>query len=255
MKHLNRARISALQILAEYYCLQNKDIAKIFRRREPTPSDLRDARRNMVALLSEGLVNRLPYFDLQTEGVGWVYGLSDKGVMDYGGKTFDEHSARTLDHELEISNFHIALKPLCDERGLELYWQQTELKRGIHPDALFALTNAKGTYYFFLEIEKSKPGKYVNGEPGIIRKLAKYAEYYDTDQCGKDWNFRKFRVVIVQTNDTRRHNLLKALRENEKLNRRMFWLTIDPFYKGDIGGEIFRTPADPETGRYSFLLL
>jgi hypothetical protein len=242
-----------LEILAEYFCLRTRDVAHLLRNREPNQNALRSSRRTLELLFKQGLTHRIPYIepDRDAGGITYVHGLSDKGTRIAEGKTFDDHSIRTLDHELEISFFHIALKQI----PLKLYWQQSDLKRGIHPDALFALTNEKGTFYFFLEIEKSGLGKYINGEPGIIRKLLKYAEYYDTDQCAEDWNFRKFRTVIVQTNDTRRQNLLEALGENEKLARRMFWLTTGPLYKESIGGEIFCTPTDPETGRYSFLLL
>lgn len=223
----------------------------MLRNREPNENDLRSARRTLGLLWKEHLANRLPYFELDTEARSYVYGLSDKGVKLFGGKTFDEHSERTLDHELEISFFHIALKQMSGRNGLTLYWQQSELKRGIHPDALFALTNAKGTFYFFLEIEKSKIGNIKNGEPSIIRKLARYAGYYDSDQGQKDWNFRKFRVIIVQRTDARRQNLLKALQE--KFSHRMFWLATEPAYKEAIGAEIFLTPKDHSEKTYSFL--
>jgi hypothetical protein len=39
-------------------------------------------------------------------------------------KTFDEHSQRTLDHQLEISFFHIELKKFAAKNNLRLYWQQ-----------------------------------------------------------------------------------------------------------------------------------
>src|ERR1700741_5046792 len=92
----SEAQKAILQILAEYYCLRIPDIAHLFRRREPTPSDLRDARRNMVALLAEGLVTRHGYRELVD---GAVWGLSDNGVIDYGGKSFDEQRLSTLEHE------------------------------------------------------------------------------------------------------------------------------------------------------------
>src|SRR6266478_4106722 len=81
-----------LELLAEYYCLRNEDIARILRRHEPTPSDLRDARRNMVALLSDGLVTRHGYRQFVD---GAVWGLSDKGVIEHGGKSFDEQRLST----------------------------------------------------------------------------------------------------------------------------------------------------------------
>lgn len=35
-------------------------------------------------------------------------------LASLSAKTFDEHSQRTLDHELEIAFFHIALKAFCN---------------------------------------------------------------------------------------------------------------------------------------------
>ncbi|MGA2959062.1 MAG: hypothetical protein ABSF48_25505, partial [Thermodesulfobacteriota bacterium] len=78
--------------------------------------------------------------------VSHVYGLSDRGIKSFDSlyaayaKTFDDHSARTLDHELEISYFHIALNRFCDKHNLQLHWQQSDLKTAtIHPDAYFAI--------------------------------------------------------------------------------------------------------------------
>ena len=47
------------------------------------------------------------------------------------------------DHELEISFFHIALKKFAVKNGLKLYWQQSDLKHTISPDAMFALTDPR----------------------------------------------------------------------------------------------------------------
>jgi hypothetical protein len=74
------------------------------------------------------------------------------------------------------------------KNGLKLYWQQSDLKHTVSPDAMFALTDpakpeGKNTLYYFFEIERAKIGHYIKGEPSIIRKLAKYHEYYRTDLC------------------------------------------------------------------------
>jgi hypothetical protein len=209
-------------------------------------------------------VNRLPYLELDREsgGVTYVYGLSDAGVRFVTSvyqlaKTFDEHSQRTLDHELEISWFHMALKNFALKHKLTLYWQQADLKCTISPDAMFALTDPtkpeeKGTLYYFLEIERAKIGHYRDGEPSIMRKLGKYHEYYGSDACQKEWGtFRQFRVIVVQRTDERRRNLLKEL--NAQYNHRMFWLTTEAAYKKDLGSDIFLTPRDYEEALYSFL--
>jgi hypothetical protein len=215
-------------------------------------------------LLKAGVINRLPYIDVDRIAgvVQHAWGLSDKGVkfcesLWPEAKTFDEHSQRTLDHELEISFFHIALKKFCEKNKLKLYWQQSDLKCTVSPDAMFAITDpqkpeGKNTLYYFLEMERAKIGHYVNGEPSIMRKLGKYYEYYGTDKCEKEWlDFRQFRVIVVQRTDERRENLLKQL--NKENNHRMFWLTTESEYKRDIGGEIFFTSKDYPATAYSFL--
>jgi Replication-relaxation len=246
---LTRTKRRTLELLAEYFCLRTRDIAHLLHDREPTPNDLRSSRRTLELLFVQGLVHRIRYIepDRDRGGITYVHGLTDKGVACFGGKTFDDHSSRTLDHELGISFFHVALRRL----PFKLFWKQSGLKRGIHPDALFALTNHKGTYYFFLEIERSKIGNIRNGEPSITRKLDRYAEYYDTDQCERDWNFRKFRVIVVQDSDTRRRHLLEVLRD--RFPYRILWLTTEPLYKADMSGEIFATPRDYAERSHSLL--
>ncbi len=253
-----------LGILTEFYCLRPKDIANIRRKREPTEHDIRAARATLSLLLADNLVCRFPFYETdRTFGtISYVYGLTDKAVKMIGdpARPFSEHSVRTIDHELEISLFHIKLKKLCEQKHLELFWYQEgiNVSRGINPDAFFAITDpskpeGRNTNYFFLEIERSKIGNFKNGEPSITRKLTKYYEYFDSDACENDWNFRKFRVVIVQPSAPRSRNLLETLAE--KYQNRMFWLTTEPAYKENIGGEIFRTPKDYSKVAYSFLSL
>src|ERR1700728_2213348 len=213
---LTRAKREILEIIAEYFCLPTNYVAQLLRHRTPNENDKRSVRYTLGLLYRAGLLNRLPYLELDREsgGVTYVYGLSDKGVQFCKYlwptcKTFDEHSQRTLDHELEISSFHMALKTFAATHKLGLYWQQADLKCTVNPDAMFALTDPakpedKSTFYYFLEIERAKIGHYVNGEPSIIRKLGKYHEYYGSDACQKEWEmFQQFRVIVVQRTDER----------------------------------------------------
>ena len=226
--------------------------------------DSRYERKVLRELHDAGLVSAIPYFDLDSPygGRTFAYGLTDAGVklckpVFPFAKTFDEHSQRTLDHELEISFFHIALKEFARKSNLKLYWQQSDLKHTVSPDALFALTDpakpdGKNTLYYFLEIERAKIGHYVNGEPSIMKKLGRFYEYYGTDKCEKEWkDFKQFRVIVVQRTDERRENLLKQL--NKEYNHRMFWLTTEAAYKKNLGSDIFLTPRDYEEALYSFL--
>ncbi|MGD0799191.1 MAG: replication-relaxation family protein [Acidobacteriaceae bacterium] len=261
---LTKAKRESLELLAEYFCLRTNDIASLLRDRTPNENDKRSVRHTLGLLHQAGFVNRLPYLELdrETGGTTYVWGLSDKGVQSVQSffahaKTFDEHSQRTLDHELEISWFHMALKKFAIANNLTLYWQQSDIKRTVAPDALFAITDlakppGKNTLYYFLEIERAKIGHYQNGEPSIMRKLGKYHEYYGSDACQKEWGtFRQYRVIVVQPTEQRRENLLRQL--HETFNHRMFWLTTESLYRHDIGAAIFRTPKDGDARSYSFL--
>jgi hypothetical protein len=270
--HRTNAKRNTLRLLAEYFCLKTKHAAGLlFNTEDPTESQRFSTGRTLRLLFRDGLAYRISYYDLANDRSGkeFVYGLTDKGIRfveehdiydpDFA-KTFDEHSARTLDHELEITAFHIALKKFCIKHSLELHWQQCDLKKKtIAPDAYFAITDpakpaGKNTLHYFLEMERSKIGNMKNGEPSIIRKLGKFYDYYNTAVCEKEWySFRHFRVIVVLRNPTRMANLLKALEKQYK--HRMFWLTTEPMYKIDttsIGDEIFQTPKDYAQRSYSF---
>lgn len=255
MYRLTAAKRRTIELLAEYFCLRVYDTGKLLRSREPNESDVRTARRTLRLLWIEGLLHRIPYLNLTTEGVSYVYGLTDRAVEEYGGKTFDDHAARTLDHELEISYFHISVKQLCEKQGWRLYWQQADLKtKSIHPDAYFAMTDrkkpeGKNTHHFFLEVERSKVSRYEDGEPSILRKLARYYDLFDTQACENDWGFRQFRVVVIQRTEQRRRNLCNAFQE--KYRHRMFWLTTESKYREDIGANIFLTPKDGRAKSYA----
>ena len=114
------AKRAVLQILAQYFVLRSKDVAELLRGREPNQNDIRTINRSLKLLADDRLVHRIKYLDLATDVVGYACGLTDAGVSFTGqGKTFDDHSARTLDHELEISFFHLALEYYCRHQGLE----------------------------------------------------------------------------------------------------------------------------------------
>jgi hypothetical protein len=207
-------------------------------------------RRTLALLDEEGLAHGLTYIEPDRErgAPTGVWGLTDKALRDDSpailhinprAKSFEEQSTRTLDHELEISYFHIAIKNL----PLQLYWQQSDLKRGIHPDAYFALTDpskpaGKNTLHYFLEIEKGK-----KTFEDLLKKLGRYYELYNTDKCVKEWGFKQFRVIVIQKNEIRRGNLLKELAA--KYSHRMFWLATEEDRLS------FRTPKDFEETTYS----
>jgi hypothetical protein len=259
----NSTKLRLLALLAEFFCLRTKDAAGLLRNRAITESDARSVRRTLSILHRDGLLCRLNAGSA-CGGANYVYGLSDKGVAHAfkngystaATKTLDEHSLRTLDHEMEITSFHVALHRLCAARGLRYAWRQTDLKHTVHPDALFTVrdpADPKEDFRYFLEIERSKFGNYRNGEPQILRKLGAFHDYYNSTGCEKEWGFRQYRIVVVQRTDARREGLLKALRE--KHSHRMFWLTTESAYRDNIGGAIFKTPKDDATISFSFLTI
>jgi len=260
----NPTKQKILELLAEFFCLRTNDAAELLRNRTATESDARSVRRTLSILHRDGFLYRLPYFDSGRDrgGVSYVYGLSAKGVAHAfrngystsATKTLDEHSLRTLDHELEITAFHIALHRMCSARGLRYLWRQKDLEHTVHPDALFYVADPAHpgkAFCYFLEIERAKLGNYRNGEPQILRKLRRYYDYFNSTGCEKEWGFRQYRVVVVQRTDARREGLLTALRE--RYSHRMFWLTTEAAYREDIGGAIFMTPKDDAPVPFSFL--
>lgn len=260
----NPTKQRVLQLLAEFFCLRTKDATELLRSRAITESDGRSVRRTLSKLHRDGFLYRAPYLDAGHDrgGVGYVYGLSAKGVdhafrngySTLATKTLDEHSLRTLDHEVEITSFHIALHRLCAAEGIRYAWRQTNLKHTVHPDAVFNVVDPAHpgkAFCYFLEIERSKLGNYRNGEPQIFRKLRKFYEYFNSTGCEKEWGFRQYRVVIVQRTEARREGLLAVLRK--KCNHRMFCLTTEAAYRDDIGGPFFKTPKDDAPVAFPFL--
>lgn len=219
-----------MDLLTEYFCLRTKDVARLIRDREPNENDLRSIRFTLTQLHAQGLITRLPYYDLETKGDTSVWGLNDASVKaneqeGITSKTLDEHSRRTLDHEIDISVFHMSLAAQCAKNGWTLYWQQTDLDCGIRPDAYFALILPKGTFHFFLEVERAKIGNVKDGEPSILRKLGNYYNYYNSDRCHTEWDFKQFRVIIIRPTAEKATNLVRLLKDN--YDHRMFWITAD----------------------------
>lgn len=260
----NPVKQRVLELLAEFFCLRTNDVAALLRGRPIMASDARSVRRTLSILHRDGFLYRAPHLDSGHErgGAGYAYGLSAKGVAHAlrngfstsATKTLDEHSTRTLDHELEITALHIALHRLCSAKGIRYLWRQKDLKHTVHPDALFHVADPATpgkAFCYFLEIERAKLGNYRNGEPQILRKLRKYYAYFNSTGCEKEWGFRQYRVIVVQRTDARRDGLLTALRKT--CSHRMFWLTTETGYRTDIGGAIFMTPKDDAPVPFSFL--
>ena len=264
LPRINPTKQKILELFAEFFCLRTNDAARLLRNRVTTESDARSVRRTLSILNRDGFLYRAPHLDADRErgGITYVYGLSAKGVRHAlrngyatpATKTLDEHSIRTLDHELELTSFHVALHRLCARQGLRHSWRQKDLNHTVHPDALFHVAdpaNPGKAFCYFLEIERAKLGQYRDGEPQVLRKARRYFEYFNSTGCEKEWGFRQYRVIVVQRSDARREGLLNVLRN--AFSHRMFWLTTEAAYREDIGGRIFMTPKDDAPVAFSFL--
>jgi Replication-relaxation len=234
-KGLRRGQKQTLDLLAEYYCLTPPIIAGL------RGVSVRSVNFTLQHLKRDGLVCRTRYVDpfIEQNAFPFVYGLTDKGVELWGGRTFDEHS-RQLDHDLEIVKFALKLKELCAAKSWTVKFTHDHLARSVYPDLLIQIKTEAGWFHFFLEIEKSK-----KGFEALIKKLTNYYDLYDTEKSEKEWGFTKFRVLLVQRNEERMDNLLTEL--NQKLNHRMFWLATEQSYPNDF----YKTPKDYSTKTYS----
>lgn len=224
----------------------------------------RAVRRLLRDFWNRGYVVRRPLIDYAAPGpfprYENVYWLSSAGVelarneVGSDGSLIwkPEKSPHSLDHEVAITDFHLAVNQFCIASGWTLYWQQNDLKRTVNPDALFALTDPRlpeedSTTYYFLEIERSRQGNYRSGQSGLVRKLERYAEYHGTEQCLRDWEwFDSFRVIVVVTNETRRTNLLVQL--SELLPHPFLWISVEG---SNLSENNFLLPGDARSHSFS----
>src|SRR5438552_4221273 len=142
-----------LQLLVEYAYLARRDFYYLIENKSPSAaSHERKVRRLLQGF--DGWLHHGPIIDydrskqfLTYQTIFWLSsrGLSlaqEAGIDNGEGKANDEKSPRTLDHEYDITKFHLPLKTMGSQHGHDLYWQQRDLKKTIFPDAMFAL--AKG---------------------------------------------------------------------------------------------------------------
>ena len=248
---LTDRRREALALVAEYHYLTTPDFYELLA--AEGEHERRGIRRMLMLLARAGLVVRSRYtIDRPSDPFlryQHCYRLSRAGREAVGrGQAAIEKSPASLAHELGITAFHIALAKALPATH-RLYWRQTDLKRSVNPDALFALTDTTkprdgSTFYYFLEVERSRQGHYRGGESGLIAKLRRYADYRRSDQCRREWqHFSDFRVVVVLANAERRENLLRAL--GTRLPDRAIWTAAQEDIERNVGGAIFYAPTDP----------
>jgi hypothetical protein len=250
-------RRDALALLAAYHYLRTPDFYGLMQK--SGPHEQRGIRRMLSLLSKAGLVERSrhaidnphdPFLRYQH-----CYRLTRAGQRAIGGgNAAVEKSPASIEHELAITEFHIALAKRTPTTH-RIHWQQTDLKRTVNPDALFAVTDMtrpreQSTFYYFLEVEYSRQGHYRAGESGLLTKLRRYAEYRRTAACRQDWkHFADFRVIVVLRTRERQENLLRALQE--RLPTKSIWTTTTADVQRDIVGPIFRAPPDSSTSLFN----
>jgi hypothetical protein len=256
---LTGPRREALALLAEYHYLTTPDFYRLLGK---SGADEQRGIRRMLMLLSRAqLVARSRHaIDDPTDPFlryQYCYRLSRTGQIAIGkGHAAIEKSPASLAHELGITAFHIALSTGAPETH-RIYWRQTDLKRTVNPDALFAITDTtrppeNSTFYYFLEVERSRQGHYRRGESGLFTKLRRYADYRRSEHCRTEWrHFSDFRVIVVLQTPERQTNLLRSLKAN--LPSQMIWTATADDIQRDICGAIFRAPPDFETATHSLI--
>lgn len=239
--------------MAEYHYLRTPDFYRLLEISDPHAQ--RGVRRALMLLARAGLVLRSRQA-IDDPGDAFLryqhcYRLSRAGSRAIGGgQAAIEKSPASIDHELLITDFHIALSSKTPATH-RVYWRQTDLKRTVHPDALLAITNTTrprelSTFYYFLEAEYSRQGHYRAGESGLITKLRRYSEYRRSAACREEWqHFSDFRVIVLLRTRERQENLLRVLKE--KLPTKAIWTTTTEDVQRDITGPIFRGPPDPDS--------
>jgi len=253
-------RRTALERLADYHYITTSQFYDVLD--AGSESERRGIRRMLLLLERAGLVRRSRYtidkpFDRFLR-YQFCYRLSREGLAALGrGGERIEKTPSSIAHEVAVTAFHLALAgELAGSSRHRLYWEQTNLRRTVNPDALFALTDTTqpaslSTFYYFLEIERLRQGHYRNGVSGLMTKLKRYAAYRRTPQCHREWRyFSDFRVVVVVETEDRCANLHRTLAES--LPQRFIWLTTAENARSRIGGTIFRSFPEPGTAHSLF---
>lgn len=257
---LTNLRREALGQLAEYHYLTTPQFYEVLGAH--SEADRRGIRRMLLLLERSGLVRRSRYtIDKASDPFlryQFCYRLCQKGLAALGrGSERIEKAPASLAHEVAITEFHLALARAVDASAThELYWEQTNLRRTVNPDALLALTDRTqptdhSTFYYFLEIERQRQGHYRNGVSGLMAKLQRYAGYRRTPLCRREWRyFSDYRVLIVVESEERRANLLRTL--TTALPKSFIWITTRNEVREQIAGAVFRAPPSPDRGRSLF---
>ncbi|HEV3219578.1 MAG TPA: replication-relaxation family protein [Candidatus Acidoferrales bacterium] len=231
-----------LRVVAKYQFVTVEQAAEQLKR------NVIAVRRRMMQLFQASLLNRERRSDLDP----FVYFLSENGgnlAASYGflpePRWIGGKSPTHLAHDLEITNFHIALEKAFQNTTHTLYfWQQWrgDLKDIVDPngeielipDARFGIDEDADA---LLEVVKSYESGYTSRESSLVKKLKAYK------QLGIK------RVYITMPTQLRVARFLDKIEDDIKSTQ--FWFTDEASYKRDILGKIWWTPADFRDRTYS----
>ena len=185
-----------------------------------TESDARSVRRTLFILHRDGFLYRVSHLDSGHErgGAGYVYGLSAKGVSHAlrngystsATKTLDEHSVRTLDHELEITEFHIALHRRCSANISGICGgRRTSSTPSIRTPSSTSPIRQIPARPSAISWRSNARNSAITGRRTADPSQApeRIYNYFNSTDCEKEWGFRQYRVVVVQRTDARREGL------------------------------------------------
>jgi hypothetical protein len=222
---------------------------------ELTGRDHKTIQKRLQFLFEAGYLNRQQRDKLAP----YVYFLGEKGGREAARlgylpevRWIKAKSRILINHDLEITKFHLALEAAFDKRvGNWEQWRgdlkdSVETERGLEsliPDARFVLDDQ----HFFLEVVKSYESEYEDGESNIFRKVALYHSY--KHQFRKKYGGDDFRVLWVLPTQARVLGLLAKL--EDEFPYRRFYVTDEQSYRTNIRGKIWWTPKDFRDATYA----
>jgi hypothetical protein len=246
-------RKRVLESLATYHFMTTEQLYETVLPASGTPTQERAVRRLMLLMQRAGYVTRSrlvldrprdPFLRYT-----YSYRLTAEGLAALRDPRLRLPSAsNSVGHDAEITRFHMNLRKAIAATDFRLWWRQTDLRQTVHPDALFAITDParprnRSTFYYFLEIEKSREGHYRSGCSGLEEKLRRYVAYRGAPRVREEWrHFTDFYVVVIVATDERRANLLQKLRGALPVD--MIWIAAENDCAVDPGGRIFGAPSD-----------
>lgn len=176
---------------------------------------------------------RLPVLLAQKQVFKKERGINEKYV--YSCFPIHKRSVFTIDHELMITDIHIALYKM----GMLIYWEQGKdcWRQRIHQDAFCTLEHSKkdgaNKIDYFIEADTG-----TQNHRDISEKLRIYIDCFNTQDA-------PFRVIFVSTSRIRCQNLAKLAETVVPHNkRRVFLFTTVENLKRDCLGPVCIVPYD-----------